>query len=75
VTSPCDNEALARRRTVVAVVRLVVADRDQLVHGEIVSSSGTVVARFRTWEGLVAAVHSWLAMQPPDAEPSAGQPL
>ncbi len=56
MSSSCNGEALARKRTVVAVLRLVVEGHGDLVHGEVVTASGQVVARFRTWAGLLPAV-------------------
>jgi hypothetical protein len=60
VSSSCNGEALARKRTVVAVLRLVVEGHGGLVHGEVVTASGRVVARFRTWTDLLPAVQEWL---------------
>jgi hypothetical protein len=65
VSSPCDGEALARSRTVLVVLRLVVEGSGELSHGEVVTSSGDVAARFRAWEGLVPALRSWLAQEDP----------
>lgn len=63
MSSSCNGEALARKRTVVAVVRLVVAGSGDLTHGEVVTASGRVVARFRTWTGLVPALQDWMGRE------------
>jgi hypothetical protein len=61
VSSSCNGEALARKLTVVAVVRLLVTGTGDLTHGEVVTASGRVVARFRTWTGLVPALQDWIS--------------
>jgi hypothetical protein len=73
VSSPCD-EALSRRHTVVAVLRLVVAGRDELDHGEIVTPDGQVAARFRTWDALVPEVRGWLARSQHGHGPAVTEP-
>ena len=60
--SSCSGEAVARKRTVVAVLRLVVEGPD-LTHGEVVNASGQVVGRFRTWAGLVPALQGWMEQE------------
>jgi hypothetical protein len=62
VFSSCSGEAVARKRTVVAVLRLVVEGSD-LTHGEVVNTSGQVVGRFRAWAGLVPALQGWIKQQ------------
>jgi hypothetical protein len=47
----------------VAVLRLVVEGPGDLVHGEVVTASGLIVARFRAWKGLVPAVQLCLARE------------
>ena len=47
----------------VAVLRLVVEDPGGFAHGEVVAASGRVVARFRTWAGLMPALQGWLAQE------------
>lgn len=60
MSSSCSGEALDRKRTVVAVLRLVVEGPHDLVHGEVLTASGRVVARFRAWTGLVPALQDWM---------------
>jgi hypothetical protein len=71
VCSPCDGDALARSRTVVAVLRLVIGTDGELAHGEVITSGGLVAARFRAWEGLVPALRGWLADEGPEPTPDA----
>lgn len=59
--TPWDEDALSASHTVVAVLRLVVRSSGQLAHGELVTPTGRVTARFRTWDELAAALHDWLA--------------
>jgi hypothetical protein len=69
VSSSCNRDQLARKRTVVAVLRLVVEGPGDFIHGEIVTPSGQVVARFRTWSGLVPALQGWLAQEGTEEDP------
>jgi hypothetical protein len=63
VYGSCNGESLARRRTVVAILRLVIEGPGDSTRGEVVAVSGRVVARFGTWTGLVPALQSWLAQE------------
>jgi hypothetical protein len=63
VQTPWDDEALTQRRTVAAVLRLVVSSSGALSYGEVVTLYGRVAARFRTWEDLPKAVAEWLALE------------
>jgi hypothetical protein len=63
VSSSCDGESLTRKRTVVIVLRLVVEGPGDFADGEVLTASGRVVARFRTWTGLVPALQGWVARE------------
>lgn len=63
MSSSCNRESLSRKRTAIAVVRLVVNGSGELTHGEVLNDAGRVVARFRAWSGLVPALQSWLARE------------
>lgn len=73
MSSSCNRESLARKRTVVAVLRLVVNGAGDLTHGEVVTASSRVVARFRTWHGLAPALQVWLAREHPDSDIEEGE--
>lgn len=60
MSSSCNGESLARKRTLVVVVRLVVDGPGDLISGEVVTASGRVVARVRAWTDLVPALQGWL---------------
>ena len=53
MSGSCDGEFLGGKRTVVAVLRLVVDRKGDLSNGEVVTATGQVVARFRAWTRLV----------------------
>jgi hypothetical protein len=71
VQSPCDDDALAGSRNVVAVLRLVIDTDGELSHGQVVTSAGPVAAPFQLWEELVPALRRWLAREGPDEPPGA----
>ncbi len=54
------GDTLARRRDVVVLLRLVLGQRGELSHGEIVDVSGRSRARFGEWDALVPALRTWL---------------
>jgi hypothetical protein len=54
------GEALAHRRDVVVILRLVLSRRGELSHGEIVDAFGRIRARFGDWEALSPALREWL---------------
>ena len=60
MSGPADGEPLAHRHVVAVVLRLVTDRRGELLHGEVVDTSGRVRARFRGWDGLTPAVQGWL---------------
>jgi hypothetical protein len=70
VCPPCDRDAVSRSRAVVAVLRLVITVDGEMSHGEVLTSSGQVSARFRAWEGLVPALRTWLADEGHGTDPS-----
>ena len=56
---PAENH-LADRRYVSVVLRLVLDQHGQLIHGEVVGDSTTRPTRFRGWRGLTRALQAWL---------------
>lgn len=74
MSSSCNGELLARKRTVVAVLRLVVEGPGHFTSGEVVTASGRVVARFRAWTGLVPALQDWLARESTGEGPEEEKP-
>jgi hypothetical protein len=59
---------------VVAVLRLVIKVDGEMSHGEVLTSSGRVFARFRAWEGLAPALRAWLADEGTEPTPRADEP-
>ena len=57
--SPAENH-LTDRRYVSVVLRLVLDQHGQMIHGEVVGDATTRPARFSGWRGLTRAVQSWL---------------
>jgi hypothetical protein len=53
---------------VIAVLRLVVDAPGGLAHGEVVTASCHVAARFRTWTGLANVLQSWVAGESADPD-------
>jgi hypothetical protein len=64
--SPAENH-LADRRYVSVVLRLVLDQHGQLIHGELVGAANTRPARFSGWRGLTRALKVWLTRQGEDA--------
>ena len=60
--SPAENH-LADRHYVSVVLRLVLDQHGQLIHGELVGDANTRPARFSGWRGLTRAVRNWLTRQ------------
>jgi hypothetical protein len=68
---PAENH-LADRRYVSVVLRLVLDQHGQMIHGELVGDANTPPARFSGWRGLTRAVQVWLTRHAQDgttAEP------
>ena len=63
--SPAENH-LADRRYVSVVLRLVLDQHGQMIHGEVVGDTTTRPARFSGWRGLTRAVRVWLARHEQD---------
>jgi hypothetical protein len=59
LSKPCEEDALARRRPAVVVLRLVL-HRGGLSHGEVLDARGRLRGRFADWDGLVRALRAWL---------------
>jgi hypothetical protein len=56
---PAENH-LADRRYVSVVVRLVLDQHGQMIHGELVGDANMRPARFSGWRGLTPALQAWL---------------
>lgn len=74
-----DQEALADRRQLVVILRLVAAATGQLLYGEVIDVETGPTGRFVGWRGMTAAVRSWLASELddpayPDLRPVIYQP-
>jgi hypothetical protein len=57
--SPAENH-LADRRYVSVVLRLVLDEHGQMIHGELVGDVNTRPARFSGWRGLTRALQAWI---------------
>jgi hypothetical protein len=51
---------LDERRDLAVIVRMVVDERSQLVHGELVDLEGKSHGRFTEWDDLIRLMRSWL---------------
>jgi hypothetical protein len=60
LSKPCEEDALARRRPAVVVLRLVLHRSGGLSHGELLDARGHLRGRFADWDGLVRALRAWL---------------
>ncbi len=54
---------ISEKRYVTVVVRMVIDQREQLVHGEIVDVDGIGQGRFAGWRGLIRTMRDFLAKQ------------
>lgn len=54
-------DALADRRQLVVIVRLVTAATGRLLYGEVIDVDSGSAGRFADWRGMTAAVRHWLA--------------
>ena len=69
--SPAENH-LADRRYVSVVLRLVLDQHGEMIHGEVVGDTNTRPARFRGWRGLTRALQAWLTR--PEQHSTADEP-
>jgi hypothetical protein len=53
--------SLEEKLYVTAILRLLLDNRGEIVHGEVADVQGRPSKRFVDWEGLVPAVRAWLA--------------
>ncbi|MBK9942295.1 MAG: hypothetical protein IPP13_11830 [Kouleothrix sp.] len=63
---PPGENHLADRRYVSLVLRLVLDQHGQMIHGEVVGDANARPTRFSGWRGLTRAVQIWLAHQEQD---------
>jgi hypothetical protein len=68
VSSTSRGERLIEKHNLTLVLRLVVDQGRQLVHGELVGPDGTSRGRFADWGGLTRVIKGWLA------DPEGGAP-
>jgi hypothetical protein len=64
-------DALAERRQLVVILRLVAAATGRLLYGEVIDVETGPTGRFADWRGMTAAVRTWLAdemAEPPEPE-------
>ena len=64
--SPAENH-LADRRYVSVVLRMVLDQHGELIHGELVGDVNTRPTRFSGWRGLTRALQIWLTRQEQDS--------
>lgn len=50
---------LADKRYITVVLRLVLDERGQLLHGELIDVEGVLQQRFKGWRGLAQAMRIW----------------
>jgi hypothetical protein len=64
--SPAENH-LTDRRYVSVLLRLVLDQHGQMIHGEVVGDTSAHPTRFRGWRGLTRALQAWLTRRQDDA--------
>lgn len=69
---PAENH-LADRRYVSVVLRLVLDQHGQMIHGEVVGDTNMRPTRFSGWPGLTCALQAWLTRH--DQDGSADTPV
>jgi hypothetical protein len=62
---PAENH-LTDRHYVSVVLRLVLDQQGQMIHGELVGDANARPTRFSGWRGLTRALQSWLRRQEQD---------
>jgi len=66
-------DALADRRQLVVILRLVAATTGRLLYGEVIDVEAGPTGRFADWRGMTTAVRRWLADELTDSpEPGHG---
>jgi hypothetical protein len=60
VPEPCESDALADRRSVTVIVRLVLDRQGRLVHGEVIDTKARMRGRFTAWDALVPLLRAVL---------------
>ena len=60
---PLNENNLAERRNVTVILRLVLDQHGQLIHGELVDVADAPQERFIGWRGMIRAVRAWLIRQ------------
>jgi hypothetical protein len=58
------HEELDEKRYITAILRLLLNESGELVHGELADVEGRPNKRFVGWEGLMAAVRAWAREHP-----------
>lgn len=63
MSSPSDENDLAKQYYVTLILRLMLDQHGQLIHGEIVDATNTLQKRFIGRNGLIGAVQDWLSQR------------
>ncbi len=56
-----NDYALAEKRHIIVILRLVVDRHDRLLDGQLVDTEGTLGGRFHQWRDVTSTVRNWLA--------------
>ena len=62
-----DPDALADRRQLVVILRLVAATTGRLLYGEVIDVETGPTGRFVGWRGMTSAVRTWVVRELEDA--------
>jgi hypothetical protein len=68
-------DALADRRQLVVILRLVAATTGRLLYGEVIDVETGPTGRFADWRGMTAAVRAWLADEMSEPQEPAPRPV
>jgi hypothetical protein len=63
LSTSTNGSHLAEKRYATVVLRLVLDQRGQLIHGEFIDVTNMLGMHFSGWRGLIRIVRSWLAQQ------------
>ncbi len=60
VSSKTRKERLSDVHHVTLIMRFVLNEQGQILHGELVDPQSTGIRRFKAWNGLISALSAWL---------------
>lgn len=63
---PPSESNLAKQHYVTLIVRLMIDDQGQVIHGEMMDDSRTLRKRFTSGAGLISLIQAWLTTHKPD---------